>query len=659
MNTTSFSKYEFGDDLLRFFVENRVISEGKANVIQGTAEVLAESAKVNTDPTKFIINDLGNTIEVRFADFWSVYNDISKYKTNDSILIAVGFVFNSTDPVTGEKFSDHQIKNARKQAKYMAGHFSEYYGKNYYIPTPQFRNEILFKKLNYTKLEDVPTILGINGKLEIDVQTVTNSKVGATDSSDSLSFEDIVPTQDAIDFGKIGKDTSRSGMIIQKINNQDIIEGTLYSNISRIKKQTFFSWLRSWKKDTVGLSPESSGIFGRNWKKIFILGYAVSESLFYEIWFNTIDSTYTLHDSRGAIIGRRSQTMFEAIRTLFQQLARAGLSDGEFLRSGVDKSTMDSFVRAVNGEVDTHMKDMAEREKKDAEKAEKEYAKREEEREKFKDMIKSGIKTVGEFAWEEIKKEVGIRRENPNSTKADKERQEIMQRSDKLLGSDVVYDPETGTYVPKIRRISKEVKPKQIGKVTESFNEEADLQDLLNAQVTAPEYDSEMRQLRTEAKKESPTFKILQQKVMGSIEKYDETKVNPSKFRSIFSFLDSREVELPTDKRGIFNRIKMFLTGTFYRADFVIGYSLGERVDLELWYVTEPNPTYSGGMDKKIISSFYLYDVTSGRLLRKYIPYFRNGEQLILQKFGVGDIMKPTTTPQQGFQRTQQARGRF
>jgi hypothetical protein len=222
MNTTSFSKYEFGDDLLRFFVENRVISEGKANVIQGTAEVLAESAKVNTDPTKFIINDLGNTIEVRFADFWSVYNDISKYKTNDSILIAVGFMFNSVDPVTGEKFSDHQIKNARKQAKYMAGHFSEYYGKNYYIPTPQFRNEMLFKKLNYTKLEDVPTILGINGKLEIDVQTVTSSKVGATDSSDGLSFEDITPTADAIDFGKIGKDTSRSGMIIQKINNQEI-----------------------------------------------------------------------------------------------------------------------------------------------------------------------------------------------------------------------------------------------------------------------------------------------------------------------------------------------------------------------------------------------------------------------------------------------------
>jgi hypothetical protein len=40
----------------------------------------------------------------------------------------------------------------------------------------------------------------------------------------------------------------------------------------------------------------------------------------------------------------------------------------------------------------------------------------------------------------------------------------------------------------------------------------------------------------------------------------------------------------------------------------------------------------------KTISSFYLYDVTSEKLIRKWIPYYRNAEQLILQKIGVFDL---------------------
>jgi hypothetical protein len=141
---------------------------------------------------------------------------------------------------------------------------------------------------------------------------------------------------------------------------------------------------------------------------------------------------------------------------------------------------------------------------------------------------------------------------------------------------------------------------------------------------------------------------------MGMIEKYTETRVDYNKFKSIFSFLDKRSVNLP-NQVSILDRLKMMVGGTFYQADFIIGYSFNNRLNFEIWSVTEPNPEYTPTSltSPKIINSFYLYDVTSAILIRKYIPYRRNAEQLLIQKIGTlsksNTVKKPQPMHMGGF----------
>jgi hypothetical protein len=171
------------------------------------------------------------------------------------------------------------------------------------------------------------------------------------------------------------------------------------------------------------------------------------------------------------------------------------------------------------------------------------------------------------------------------------------------------------------------------------MEEDLDMREIVQRRIDSPHYTREVEKLRNDAQKDSANFRMLQNAVMSSVEKYDVTRSDPSSFRHLLSFLDSRKVRLPTDKPSIWNRVKMFFAGTMYRADFIGGYTIGNRVNFEIWYVTEPNPEYvEGGHMGKTISSFYLFDVTSGKLLRKYIPYYRNAEQLIVQKVGVGNL---------------------
>lgn len=82
---------------------------------------------------------------------------------------------------------------------------------------------------------------------------------------------------------------------------------------------------------------------------------------------------------------------------------------------------------------------------------------------------------------------------------------------------------------------------------------------------------------------------------------------------------------------SFYDRLRMSMKGMTYRADFVIGFSLQDKVNIEVWYVSRPdisNPS-------KTVSSFYVYDVTAQRLLRANLPYMRNAVQIALAKIGV------------------------
>lgn len=162
--------------------------------------------------------------------------------------------------------------------------------------------------------------------------------------------------------------------------------------------------------------------------------------------------------------------------------------------------------------------------------------------------------------------------------------------------------------------------------------------------------DSTIATMRRNSERVAMTVTDLKNAVNDDlVELYSATRIDESKWKGVFTrILNSGRkvpIALPTDKPSIKQRVKMFFQGSRYRADFVTGVSLVGKINVEVWYVTEPNPNAKvfdahGILDAEFhgratISSFYVFDVTSGTLVRKYLPYHKNALQVAMAKLGV------------------------
>jgi hypothetical protein len=169
-----------------------------------------------------------------------------------------------------------------------------------------------------------------------------------------------------IDRGQRGQDHSRAGRTAQKINDMDLMAGELYTNISRIPRPAASRWANLFKKEVqrFGLSPDKkrTGFKSVEWKKVFIMGYQIEERTLFEIWYNTIDSSYTLHDYVGNTIGKRYPTMNEAVRRLMFAAVKFSPDDVEFFKNPANRSIADSFFRPLISSTDEYVKDMSARE---------------------------------------------------------------------------------------------------------------------------------------------------------------------------------------------------------------------------------------------------------------------------------------------------------
>lgn len=161
--------------------------------------------------------------------------------------------------------------------------------------------------------------------------------------------------------------------------------------------------------------------------------------------------------------------------------------------------------------------------------------------------------------------------------------------------------------------------------------------------------DSTVNTLRRNSAKVAMTINDLKSAINNDlVSLYSDTRINDTKWTGkIGRLLNSGRrvpIVLPTDKPSVTQRVRMFFQGTRYRADFVTGVSLGDKINVEVWYVTEPNPNAnvfdSNGIadaeyhGRATISSFYVFDVTSGTLVRKYLPYHKNALQVAMAKLG-------------------------
>lgn len=693
-----------GSELLAFMSASTIISEATSRRISATSSILCEGGKT---ASTYDFTMKGQYIKVGWSDFYKVYNDIDTHKTSMDIIKAFG--------LNPQGFDSTDRNEVGKHVRGMIKWFAKSYSKSYFLPEPKERNSIR-DELDYTTLDSVPKKVE-NGVMLMDADGVAEDKgylippeLEDDEEEAGYLFE---PGKSSINRGARGKDHTKTGKIVDNINKKELFVGDFYSNISRIPKQSVFHWVVNWKKDTVGLKGEKSTLLGKRWKKMFIVGYQVDNKLLYEIWFNTIDSTYSVHDKRGSELGRRAHSMFEAIRTMFLYLAKESPKDGEFLRNPFDKSLVNSFTTAMKNDVDKQTDDLMRREKLDGEKEKvytdaiqkkaddanqkkaDEIATAQKARDDFKRRVKAsfsaennvfrktettpdseddlaGFKKAGASVASSMKasydkldqmgkdsvkasnrnKEANIKaelaRKKEEKARADAKRTNVAKKENRFVD----FTGTDSEYVhPKQYTANYGIEGNKQKGITESGSEmgyseysdtKDELEEYLKGELQSRQYGRQVEKLKKDAERETATFRSIKKVVMSSIEKYYSSRTDRSfgsRFDMLFGSGRRDKIVLPPSKPGFFGRLKMALLGSNYRADFVVGYTVNDRVNMEIWYITEQNPEYDGVHQmKKTISSFYVFDVTSAKLIRKYIPYYRNAEQVILQKIGVGEI---------------------
>lgn len=579
------------------------------------------------------------------------------------------------------------------------------------------------------------------------------------------------PTMDSIDGGsRAGR--NRTTATIDKINREDLLDGEFYSNMTRIPKTRWSSWLKFWDRSKSSVRKDRSKI-GRQWKKTFMLGYYVGRNVFYEIWYNSLDSTFTVHDRGGIEMSARVVSMTEAVRDLIRLVVQESDRDRDFFAGTTPDAQRlsNSVTRALTSSADARADALmradqreADRERKSILRYEQKIKERQQKQERVKQaaleiagdvktaardanatgkkLFKSGAQGLIELIkneydlnkptaekvakslkkyvddlytknrkqWNEspavdqaktvIQAELGIGRaraeqvlkdirkaygvamnlpadiwthgvpndNDPFNVKKNRdERYKRLQGGDKQFHGhmdDVIDAPDAAKQnamrdrnIARRQELEKQLRDKQrqmdlnLSESTEMLTEQEEFEQILDdvsSQIQGRSYDRDIERVRNQAERhdqKAVTQQLLRQNVVDDVVGYDRTRVEQSFIRRWFDntitsgsilniFMRGRtdKIRLPTDRPSLWQRAKMSVKGTHYRADFVSGWSYMGRINIEIWYVTEPNPNYSGGSDAKMIASFYVFDVTSGQIIRRFLPHYRNALQVALGK---------------------------
>jgi len=117
---------------------------------------------------------------------------------------------------------------------------------------------------------------------------------------------------------------------------------------------------------------------------------------------------------------------------------------------------------------------------------------------------------------------------------------------------------------------------------------------------------------------------LLADLINASVVEYKETRMNRNKINSAWKFLLGRDITYPTKYLGggIKNAV-LKLIGKDREASFVVGYSLADKLNFEIWFVKSIN---SGK------GSFYVFDITSAKVLAKNLPNMRQAYAHIAKK---------------------------
>lgn len=625
----------------------------------------------------------------------------------------------------------------------------------------------------------------------------------------SISSKQIPPTPDDIDGGTRGR-RSKTSVMLDRLNSQELLKGDFYSDITRIPKSRWSGWLKFWDRQKSSVEPNRQ----KKWGKYFLMGYEVGRSFRVEIWYNSLDSTFSVYDKNGVELGRPSATLQETVKYLVTQIAQFSSEDSSvFSNGGVNNSVAQSMIRSLTGTLDDKTgekerqarlarldRSQQRRDRADTRSDNVKDAARDRRGDEIKATVKSTVgkmfaiadnltdaqmermtqavedsntkaaliakraireatrqsdvsvrniirnarkfaREFGESSSEIItvisdimndtdnynqlvqkyetrttkNSEGGLEktgnddpdwsnsyrdtnsdnadrlakdrekfnktrdhfnrlqkdRERFNNVKADFEKASDEDRlaKDKELFDKMKRELEgrqknrSSKTNSDINRLRDEINKSADNKNSDAENEKffgdlrkelsgrnnqsrsvseaegmdySDIPDINNQRV-----DGDVQSLRTMAQNSPYTQAALKSQIMTSlISDYTETRVQKKMGSSrlakwfkngIFGRGRTAKLELPTDMPAYWDRLRMAFFGQKYRADFIIGFTINDKVNIEVWYVVEPDPDFP----TRHISSFYVYDINSMKIIRKNLPYYRNAIQVAMAKLGV------------------------
>lgn len=656
-----------GYQLMEALMGTGVLTEARFNIIKNS-EMILEALRT---PDIYEVHG----IQIPWRVFETIYTDFDTYPTSKDVLEALGIYSHIVSSKEG---------SVTQTLIRMAKHFRE----------------------TNPEATDLATI-GARMKSY-------SAKYRAAQENQHGSYEPPAPTRSDIDPGRRNRNNS-STRVIEKINSQELLSGEFYSDFSRIPPSRWGNWLRFWDKEKTSVQHDNR-LFGRSWKKTFVLGYQLETNLVYEVWYNSIDSSFSVHDSRGNQMTRRFPTLSEAMKALTNAIVQSSSQDKDVLTGGMNNQIANSLLRSMTGSLDQHISDLQrldDKEQKIAIKrrenaevasahADAKWEDRRREAKKFgietankiKDEMKADISNAtsrmfrdagrvgfvaidaaldklksGAIAFDKFSKTVvdslNLTPEEQENLKKyengdmsfdeymDNVRNLVAKRKAEQMRAENQKRSGASKKAPKKTVTSySDVVKKRGATATNTFESYVDNDEAYEAQeelvrdvVKASDHSSMIRTLRQDADRGSFTQSAIKNSVNSElIATYNETRVDQNFPRTILpNWINKGRREpivLPTDKPGFWDRTKMLIKGIRYQADFIVGFSLADRVNIEVWYITEPNPEHSlakfGAGDSfstsPTVSSFYVFDVTSGKLLRKYVPYYRNAVQLVMAK---------------------------
>lgn len=145
---------------------------------------------------------------------------------------------------------------------------------------------------------------------------------------------------------------ARNSKKVQQLNSTEIVAGEFYNNLTRIKPRRWTHWAKVWDRRLSSVQPNKRSLFGsmigKVWKKTFLLGYQMTDKSFYELWYNSLDSSFSVYDQNGVEFGSPVPTLRESIQQLIHVIAQASKTDQEIIRGGKNAHNINQIAQSLD-----------------------------------------------------------------------------------------------------------------------------------------------------------------------------------------------------------------------------------------------------------------------------------------------------------------------